>query len=152
MQSRNSQPAVSDALWSRLVELRQRVMSQMQDGLSAIGELDLSLPQSTMVFQIAEREPLTVSALQAIIQRSQSATSHLVTQLELKGLVERRSDTEDGRRSVIHLTRQGRKLVQKVEQLRRQAFERVLGRVPPEVLQRLDAALKETLDALEAPP
>lgn len=149
MRSKPTPAAVSDALWARLVLIRQLVSNEMQGGLTRIGGLDLSVPQSTVLFQIAENEPLTVSALQARIGRSQGATSHLVSQLELKGLVARGRDGDDARRTAIRLTRQGRQLVKRVEDLRREAFERLLGRVPPDVLRRFDAAMKEVLDSLE---
>ncbi|WP_376755920.1 MarR family winged helix-turn-helix transcriptional regulator [Archangium violaceum] len=40
------------------------------------------------------------------IGRSQAATSQLVDALEKRGLVERREDPADGRRSLVHPTRQ----------------------------------------------
>ncbi len=144
-------PESSEELWSTLVAFRNRVFDQMQDGLAELG-LELSMPQSIVLFQIAERGPLTVSALQARVQRSQATTSHLVTQLEKRGLVERFDDPADARRTLLRLSRNGRKFTESIEKVRRAGFERVLGNLPPDVRRKLEEALVETLQALEKNP
>lgn len=136
-------------LWSALVAFRHRVMDQMQDGLAQLSELDLSLPQSITLFQIAEAGPMTVSQLQARMKRSQATTSHLVTQLEKKGLFERGDDPADARRTVVKLSRKGERLVGRVEQIRRKGFERVMGKLPLAVRRQLETALRATLRSLE---
>lgn len=135
-------------LWSALGLFRRRVLDQMQGGLASLG-LDLSMPQSIALTLIADAGPLTVGALQARMRRSQAATSHLVTQLELRGLVERADDPADARRTLLRLSKEGRRLMGRLEQLRRESFERVLSGVPPTVRRQLEEALVATLKALE---
>lgn len=137
-----------DGLWDRLGALRSLVMAEMQEGIAAMPGLDLTLPQSTTLFRIAKSESMSVSELQAALGRSQSTTSHLVSQLEKKRLVERRSDERDARRSALHLTKAGASLVRRVEQLRRKSFERVLGQLPAPVLRQFDEAMRAVSDAL----
>lgn len=139
-------------LWSALVSFRHRVVDQMQDGLAGMAGLDLSLPQSIALFQIAEAGPMTVSTLQARMKRSQATTSHLVNQLEKKDLVERGDDPADARRTVLRLSKRGVRLVDRVEALRRRGFERVMGRLPLPVKRQLEAALRATLRSLETDP
>jgi DNA-binding MarR family transcriptional regulator len=139
-------------LWHALVAFRHRVMDRMQDGLSAMSELDLSLPQSITLFQVAEFGPLTVSALQERMKRSQATTSHLVSQLEKKGLLARGDDPEDARRTLVKLSKKGQQLVDKVEAIRRQGFERVMGALTPKVRRQLEDALWATLQSLEEKP
>ena len=139
-------------LWSALVAFRHRVVDQMQDGLASMAGLDLTLPQSIALFQIAEAGPMTVSGLQARMKRSQATTSHLVNQLQRKGLVERGDDPKDARRTVLRLSRRGVRLVDRVEVLRRRGFERVMGRLTPSVRRQLEAALRATLRSLEHQP
>jgi DNA-binding MarR family transcriptional regulator len=139
-------------LWSALVSFRHRVMDQMQDGLAKMSELDLSMPQSIALFQISEAGPMTVSDLQGRMKRSQATTSHLVSQLERKGLVERGDDPDDARRTVVRLSRKGLRLVDRVEALRRKGFERVMGRLPSPVRKQLETALRATLRSLEEAP
>ena len=138
-------------LWSALVSFRHRVMDQMQDGLAQMSELDLSLPQSITLFQISEGGPMTVSQLQARMKRSQATTSHLVTQLEKKGLFERGNDPEDARRTVVKLSRKGERLVERIEEIRRRGFERVMHKLPLHVRRQLETALRATLRSLEDP-
>ena len=85
--------------------------------------------------------PVTVGEASLHLDRAQSVVSDIVTQLEGKGLIERRTDTEDRRRTLVWITPNG------VEAL--QADERVLGvdllaeafeRMPPaDALSLLDA-------------
>lgn len=138
-------------LWQALSLFRFRVLDQMQGGLAALG-LDLSTPQSLALTQVAEAGPLTIGALTAKLHRSQATVSHLVAQLELKGLVTRADDPKDARRTTVRLSRQGARLLARLERLRLQSFERVLGRVPAPTRRRLEAALWETLDALTTKP
>lgn len=141
-----------DDLWGALVDFRHRVVDQMQDGLASMADLDLSLPQSIALFQIAEAGPMTVSTLQGRMKRSQATTSHLVNQLEKKDLVERGDDPDDARRTVVRLSRRGMRLVDRVEVIRRKGFERVLGRLPAPVRRQLETALRATLRSLEVTP
>lgn len=135
-------------LWTALAVLRGRVFDRMQGGLASLG-LDLSLSQSVALTQIAEKGPLTISGLQACIARSQATTSHLVTQLELAGLVERASDPEDARRTLVRLSKEGRKRFRRLEKLRRESFEEVMGGVSAPVRRQLEEALWTFIDALE---
>jgi DNA-binding MarR family transcriptional regulator len=135
-------------LWQLLTAFRVRVVDQMQGGLASLG-LDVSLPQALALNQISEAGPMTVSALQQRLRRSQATTSHLVSQLELRGLVERSDDPADARCTRIALSRDGRRLMSRLEQLRKRGFERVLGRVPKSVQRQLEAALRATLQALD---
>ncbi len=137
-----------DGMFDRVAEFRRFITDGMQGGLGAIQELDLTLTQALAVFQLSERGPMGVTSLQQAIGRSQAATSHLVEQMEQRGLVRRRSDPSDRRRKVVDLTAKGRAAVGRIESLRRQALESTLAEVPPDVLRRFDAVLTEILEAL----
>lgn len=135
-------------LWSALDTFRLRVLDQMQGGIASLG-VDLSLPQSIALTQIAARQPITISALRLRLQRSQATTSHLVSQLELRGLVERSEDPGDGRRTQVRLSKHGQRLISKLEQLRKQSFEHVLSCVPTVIQKELEDALWATIAALK---
>ncbi len=136
-------------LFARVAELRRRLTTDMHGSLGVIQALDLTLAQAMALMQLAERGPMTVSALQQATGRSQAATSHLVEQLEQRGLVRRTVDPQDRRRRRVELAGPGRKAVGKVEAVRRAALQSVLGRVPTPVLNRLDDALRDVLSALD---
>ena len=140
-----------DRLWDALSRFRQQVFDQMQGDLATLG-LDLSMPQSIALAQIAQAGPLTVSTLQQRMKRSQATTSHLATQLELRGLVTRRDDPADARRTLLQLSREGTRLMNRLEQARRRGFRKVFAKVPKRVQRELDGALWATLEALEKQP
>ena len=136
-------------LWRALESFRQRVTDQLHADLSTIGGLDLSIPQSVVLNTVAHKGPLTIGELQARLHRSQATVSHLVTQLELRGLVERVDDPDDARRTRVALAKGGRELMKKLEAARERAFARVLGKLPVSVRRQLTQALTATLTALE---
>jgi DNA-binding MarR family transcriptional regulator len=136
-------------LWTALSLFRSRVFNRMQGGLSSL-DLDLSMPQTIALSHLAEAEPLTVGALQARMRRSQAAVSHLATQLELRGLIERGSDPDDARRTVLRLSKEGRRRMGQLDRIRKRSFEDVLRAVPLTVRRQLEAALIATLEALES--
>lgn len=136
-------------LWTALGQFRARVVDQLHPRLNSL-PLDLSLPQAMALSQVAEVGPLTVGELTKRLGRSQATTSHLIAQLEKKGLLERRDDPADARRTTVAVAKAGAKLLARLEQHRRDSFERVLGPLPAPVRNRLEAALRETLAALEA--
>jgi DNA-binding MarR family transcriptional regulator len=140
-------PAV---LWDALAEFRSRVLSHMQPGLARLDGMDLTLAQSIALQQITLSGPLTIAALQERLSRAQATTSQLVSQLERRGLVNRRADPADGRRTLVVLSRRGRRHMDRLEDVRRRGFAEVVGALPPAVRRQLIGALQATLAALDA--
>jgi DNA-binding MarR family transcriptional regulator len=140
----------STSLWAALGTFRRRVLDRVQKRLVAMPGMDLGIPQSLVLFQVAEKGPLTIGEIQAALGRSQATTSHLVSQLERRSLVERIDDPEDARRTRVRLSAKGRGLVQRVETMRERGFEEVLGSLPAATRRRLEDALVETIEALDA--
>lgn len=137
-------------LWDALADFRRRVLNRMQPGLAELGGLDLTLAQSMALQQIAAAGPLTIAALQARLARAQATTSQLVTQLERRGLVERRADASDGRRTLVILSRRGRQQMERLEEIRRRGFAEIVSALPKKVQQQLLDALRATSAALDA--
>lgn len=138
------------SLWADLGTFRRRVLDRVQKHIAGMPGLDLGIPQSLVLFQVSESGPLTIGQIQAALGRSQATTSHLVSQLERRGLVERKDDPGDLRRTRVHLSAKGRGLVQRVESTRERGFEEVLGALPVATRRRLEDALRETIGALDA--
>lgn len=138
-------------LWGRLSQLRRRLLSGMQGGLPALDALELTVPQAMVVFALVEGGPLSISQLKAVAGRSQPATSHLVAQLTRRGLVSRRHDPADARRTLVHATARATRFAQQVEGLRLQTFAAALAPVSPALMRRFDDALAALLAAMEAP-
>ena len=134
--------------FDRVSRLRRQISIGIQSGLSTVRDLDLTLVQSLALLHLGEEGPSTVSALQAVVQRSQSSTSALIDQLEQRSLVERRRSATDGRSREVHLTTSGRAVVDAFDQAREDGLRRTLAEVPLETLRRFDEAIAEVLKAL----
>jgi len=73
--------------------------------LPAPGEL--SLPESAALRKLERGGPATVTALARAEQISAQSMGATLSTLEARGLVQRQSDPDDGRRAVISVTRPG---------------------------------------------
>lgn len=145
----NSRERIVD-LWTALAGFRQRILNHMQPDLAGLKGMDLTLAQGQVLQHVAAAGSLTIAELQARLARAQATTSQFVSQLERRGLVERRSDPGDGRRTLVVLSRRGRRQMDRLEQIRRQGFAGVIDALPPAVQRQLLDALRATLAALGA--
>jgi DNA-binding MarR family transcriptional regulator len=136
-------------LWEQLLALRRRLLDGMSDGLPALAALELTVPQSMVLFYLVEKGPRTITELRKVAGRSQAATSHLVAAMEKRGLVKRRSDEADARRTVVHAAPKALKLVAQVENMRLRSLEAALDQVSERTVKRLDDALAALLSEME---
>jgi DNA-binding MarR family transcriptional regulator len=144
-----AESALVSGLWSKMTALRQRIMADLRGGLPALDALELTVPQSMVLFALVARGPLSITQLREVSGRSQSATSTLVMQLERRKLALRRDDPADARRTLVRATPKGTRMVAQVEGLRERSFASALALVPRDRVQRLDAALADVLAAME---
>jgi len=101
---------------------------------------------------LAESGPLTIGDCARHLQRSQSAVSEIVDQLEKHGLLARVRDENDRRRPLVWLTDQGRaRLVAEQEVLSSEALERALNRMKPQDRVRLLESTKALIAAADHP-
>lgn len=138
-----------DSIWESFGRLRRRLATGMESGLSALDALELTVPQMMALFRLVEHGALTISELQRATGRSQAATSHLVAQLERRGLVKRTSDPEDARRTRVVPTAKTRQRIEQIEGLRQKAFAEAMAKVPVKVRRQVDEALAALLSAME---
>lgn len=136
------------ATWDRLTELRRKLVNEMAGGLKSLDAMDLTVPQSMVLFRLFEVGPQKVRELQQLTGRSQSATSALVNQLESRGLVTRGTKKDDARVTLVEATAKTRKLLGEVEVLRLKSFASAVDKVPPQVLKNFDSALRQLLSSL----
>jgi DNA-binding MarR family transcriptional regulator len=71
----------------------------------------LGFSSLSVLHTLSRREPMRLTALTATEQLTQPAMTSLVSRLERDGLVERRSDSSDGRAVLVTLTKAGAELV-----------------------------------------
>ncbi len=82
-----------------------------------LGKLGVTYPQYLVLLILWEEEPATVSRLGERLRLDSGTLSPLLERLERDGLVLRERGLRDGRRVLVHLTAQGRKLRQKASEI-----------------------------------
>ncbi len=93
---------------------------------------------------------LNPSQLYSRLQRSSGGMTKMLKRLERRGLVRRAPDPEDGRGSLVSLTRQGRAIQDRVFSAFLTASQDVLAPLSPARRRETERALRSLVDAFEA--
>lgn len=121
----------------------QRLSKRMASGLGVTG------PQR-LVLRLLSREPgLSPAGLAAALHLHPSTVTGIVQRLERAGLVRRRPDDADGRRSLLELSPRGRRLVRPAPETVEAAMSAAVRSVPKAELasaRRLLAAIALELE------
>jgi DNA-binding MarR family transcriptional regulator len=91
--------------------------------------------------ELETRGPLGIAVLAQLFQVDLSTASRQTTALEAKGLVERLSDPDDGRISLLRITPRGRAQFQATRAARHALFDDILADWPEEDRRQLGAFL-----------
>lgn len=91
-------------LWKTFDAMRAHAVSN-------IASLGLGLSDFAVLEVLLHKGPMAVNTVGATIRLTSGSISVAIDRLENKGLVERRNDPADRRSHVVHLTREGRKLI-----------------------------------------
>ncbi len=97
--------------------LRDFVLGIMQ----TFEDFDYSLPQMAALLLLDEEGELPIKRVTKLLGRSVSATSRLLDQLVVRGMISRREDERDRRVKRVAITEQGRALIMTLEQRRADA-------------------------------
>src|SRR5207245_6502392 len=87
----------------------------------AFGDFDYSMPQLATLLLLDEENELTIKQVAEALARSVSATSRLLDQLVMRGMISRREDERDRRAKLVAITEQGSVLIATIEQRRAHA-------------------------------
>ena len=90
-------------------------------------EGELTLPESSALTRLDRGGPTTPSALAKLEQISPQSMGATLGALEVRGLVERRPDPQDGRRAVISVTEAGLQMLRNKRNARTQQLARALA-------------------------
>jgi DNA-binding MarR family transcriptional regulator len=106
------------------------------------GEGELTLPESSALVRLERGGPATPSALARLEQISPQSMGATLAALESRGLIERHSDPDDGRRSVMSVTEAGRQVLGDRRNARTEQLARALsaGFTQPELEQLMAVA------------
>jgi DNA-binding MarR family transcriptional regulator len=114
----------------------------------ALETLDLSMAQLKVLFAVSCRGPLTVSELAERLAISPPTASHLVERVVQLGLVTRREDERDRRRTLVELTERGEALLRQLRQGSEQAWRDLLVQLSPEDLEALLRGVRALVSAV----
>ncbi|MCA9846398.1 MAG: MarR family transcriptional regulator [Dehalococcoidia bacterium] len=109
----------------------------------------LTMPQLRIMFRLLERDGQSAGELAAAMRVTPATMTGLTDRLVKQQLVERHSDTRDGRVVRLFLTPAGRATAQAVEEASRAHLDRVFARMGNEAVDRLIEALREFAHAAE---
>jgi DNA-binding MarR family transcriptional regulator len=110
-------------------------------------EVGVTVVQHRVLVALDAEGDLSVGALAALLGVNPSNASRMCDRLERMGVVERIPSEEDGRTVTIHLTGDGRRIVEVVNGRRRDEIAEILGRMPRGEARRSVAAMQAFADA-----
>ena len=113
------------------------------------------LPNASLAVleHLALAGPLTVGEAAVHLHRAQSVVSEIVSHLERQGMLERESDPDDRRRTLIWLTADGQAALHRQhEVLSTDRLAGALRKMPPEQACALLAALRVLVQSAEGRP
>jgi DNA-binding MarR family transcriptional regulator len=119
-----------------------------RDFLPEISELDLSLTQLKGLSVLDEHveEALSVKALSERLGLSLAATSRSVDGLVKRKLIERDEDPDDRRVRRVRLTARGRRIVERLVEIRIAALERLVESFDDDQREKLADALDSIIE------
>jgi DNA-binding MarR family transcriptional regulator len=110
--------------------------------------LEISGASRAVLLHLSLSGPLTIGEAALHLDRSQAATSEIVTQLESKGLLERRTDPDDRRRTLVWLTDEGQATLRgEISVLSSDLLSAALDRLDPDDTRALLAGLRGLVSA-----
>jgi MarR family transcriptional regulator, organic hydroperoxide resistance regulator len=129
----------------------QRWNELLAERFTARGFGDVRPAYGSVLLPLFEEDGLRMGELARRARLSKQAMTELVPRLERSGLVDRRTDPSDGRASLIFLTGRSRTFEPVAGAVLAELDSLVRGRLEPERVEELKAALRE-LSALAEPP
>ena len=146
-----SRPLAADLRAAHALLDVSRVLMGITLRAVAAAPVALTVPQHRVLLTIASDGPRRVGALADDLGVNQSNASRIVDRLVGQGLVHRTRDREDGRASLVALTRDGHGVLEAVHQHRLTALLDEVARIPGGA-HGLAGALEQLSAAIAGPP
>lgn len=112
-------------------------------------EIGLTGPQLSAIRVLSRTGPLMISELANLILLHPATTGGILDRLEAKGLILRRRSHTDRRIVRVHLTQQGKELLQNWAPVTQETLTSALRMLTDEKLQNLAEVLKDIMKTLE---
>jgi DNA-binding MarR family transcriptional regulator len=125
--------ALADAAEVRAMNALRRLVSALRSsGAAASGELKMSVAQLFALRTIGQQPGLSMTDLAAATLTTASAVSEVVSRLVARKFVHRDTDPMDHRRTLLHLTPDGRRLYAGLERTLPERLAAALSSMKPE--------------------
>jgi MarR family 2-MHQ and catechol resistance regulon transcriptional repressor len=95
---------------------------------NSIAGLDMGTSDFAVLEALLHKGPLPVNGIGKKVQLTSGSITTAVDRLETKGLVERRAHGTDRRARIVHLTKEGRKLITRAYALHADDLERLASK------------------------
>jgi len=114
-----------------------------------IKSMNLTSPQFDVIATLANQPPMTCKALGEKTLITKGTLTGVLDRLEIKEIVERISNTEDGRSQRIQLTAKGQKVFSHAFPSHMKHLEVAFNQLSQEEMLNLTSSLKKLRDAME---
>ncbi|MCM8745047.1 MarR family transcriptional regulator [Thermomicrobium sp. CFH 73360] len=118
-----------DLIETVIREMREVIAYLHRRSPPRLGEFDLSMAQLKVLFALSCSGPLTVSEVAERLSITSPTASHLIDRLVHLGLVRRREDERDRRRTVVELTASGEDFLRQLRQGNEQYWRDLLNQL-----------------------
>lgn len=113
----------------------------------ALAPWGITAPQATVLAILeAAGHPLTVTQLARLLSREGPTVTSMVDRLSERGLVERKGDAKDRRKTLVQLTEDGKRLQSSIREPGQQLHDEVFNVLTDEERQALRAILRKFRD------
>ena len=129
-----------------LLRARESVMKTF---IPTLKEYDLTPQQWRVIRALEQQDGLEISELSKQCFLLKPSMSRIARYLESRGLIERRKDTNDQRKSVIHLTKEGYILREKVAPKSMERYDYITEKFGYGKLELLYELLDDLVDCLD---
>jgi DNA-binding MarR family transcriptional regulator len=153
MMDRRACTASRDELQRRSLLATRSVVDQMRTLYRALEQsTGAPIAAHRTLASIGDEPGIAASRLAAELGMQRSATSHVLNSLESRGWIERQRGTTDRRSVSVHLTGEGRKLLNATRGRAVGTLQRAIGRMQRAELAALATGLEALLAHLPATP
>lgn len=132
--------------------LRELVRSyQAFENFSAphIKSMNLTAPQFDVIATLANQAPMTCKTLGEKTLITKGTLTGILDRLEIKGIVERKTNEEDGRSQKIMLTLSGLEIFEHAFPNHMQHLEKAFNQLSPQEMINLTNSLKQLRETME---
>lgn len=147
-----SDPAPT-AVGARIGEMMSHIHRRSAgETLAIMNEVGLTMAQLVTLHALDHAGTRSVSAIASCLRLSPAATSHLVNRLVGVGLVGRVEDPSDRRQKRVSITKDGRRLIDRVQRERTREMAAVVARLSPDVRNQFYYVLSRVIEELSSLP